>query len=327
MMGKEPAPLGRPTRGLRRRVRHDLTALGGVLLGYMLLAYVAVPAWWRHHTSGVDLADEPTVTHTRDGIPGDPVNVALVGTRAEVVHALVAAGWYPADPTTLRSSLRIGKSVLFRRPYVTAPVSNLYLLGRRQDLAFELPEGKSPKDRHHVRFWRSQTVDDQDRPYWLGAATYDLDVGLSHRTGQITHHIGADVDAERDKLIANLQRAGQLTAVWRVPGVGPTSHGRNGGGDLYHTDGYRVVGVLIPGSTLLAPGQSQAAGPASCYRMRRDRARLAGCGLGSLCEHISRRAFMACSAVCHGPRPCSSAGGRPLAFSRMVQPTPSGRTS
>ena len=33
-----------------------------------------------------------------------------------------------------------------------------------------------------------------------GGATFDERVGLSHTTGQITHHIAPDVDTERDHL-------------------------------------------------------------------------------------------------------------------------------
>ncbi len=47
-------------------------------------------------------------------------------------------------------------------------------------------------------------------PLWLGSASFDKGVGLSHDTGQITHHIGPDVDAERDNLIADLEKAGWL---------------------------------------------------------------------------------------------------------------------
>jgi hypothetical protein len=47
----------------------------------------------------------------------------------------------------------------------------------------------------------------------MGAATYDVRVGFSHTTGQITHHIAPDVDAERDQVMRGLQRAGWLNRV------------------------------------------------------------------------------------------------------------------
>ena len=53
----------------------------------------------------------------------------------------------------------------------------------------------------------------QGRPLWIGSATYDERVGLSHTTGQITHHIAADVDAERDHLFDDLKKTGDLADV------------------------------------------------------------------------------------------------------------------
>ena len=72
-------------------------------------------------------------TQTNQGIPGDPMNVGVVGSLADVIQAIHAAGWYPADPITLRSSIAIIGSVIFHRPYENAPVSNLYYDHRRED--------------------------------------------------------------------------------------------------------------------------------------------------------------------------------------------------
>jgi hypothetical protein len=38
-------------------------------------------------------------------------------------------------------------------------------------------------------------------------------VGFSHTTGQMTHHIAPEVDAERDRLLQTLQQAGQVGQV------------------------------------------------------------------------------------------------------------------
>jgi hypothetical protein len=148
-----------------------------------------------------------------------------------------AAGWYPADPVTLRSSIEIAGSVILDRPYRDAPVSPLYYLGRREDLAFEKPVGNSADHRHHVRFWKVLDQGEEKRPVWLGDATFDRSVGVSHYTGAITHHIGADIDAERQLLATDLEAAGMVQAKYQVTGIGPTLAGRNGGGDLYYTDG------------------------------------------------------------------------------------------
>jgi hypothetical protein len=216
--------------------RYLLFALS-VLIAYTLLAYVALPAMWTHYEHQKRLADLPMVTLTAQGIPGDPINTGLVGDNADVLCAMRAAGWFPADPVTLRSSIEIVGSVLLDRPYPDAPVSPLFYLGRREELAFEKPDGDSADQRHHVRFWKVLKQGEEQRPVWLGAVTFDRSVGISRYTGAITHHISADIDAERKLLATDLEAAGMVDARYQVTGVGPTVDGRNGGGDLYYTDG------------------------------------------------------------------------------------------
>ena len=64
---------------------------------YFLVAYVALPRLWTHYEHEPGLEGRPMVTVTADGIPGDPLNVGLVGSKEEAIRALAAAGWYPAD--------------------------------------------------------------------------------------------------------------------------------------------------------------------------------------------------------------------------------------
>ncbi len=157
---------------------------------------------------------------------------------------MVEAHWYPADPLTLKSCLEIAEATVLKRSYDDAPVSNLFLFGRREDLAFEKPVGKNPRARHHVRFWLAATTDEEGRTAWIGAATYDKSVGFSHRTGQITHHTAADIDDERDFLFFDLEQTGGLVSIDIVDGFHTELVGKNGGGDPWHTDGRLFVGVI-----------------------------------------------------------------------------------
>jgi hypothetical protein len=135
---------------------------------------------------------------------------------------------------------------LLHRQYTDAPVSNLFYDGRQQDLAFEKPVGGSADERHHVRLWMILKEGAEQRPVWLGSATFDRGVGISRYTGQITHHIAANIDAERDLVIAELSRALVLMQTYQISGIGPTINGRNGEGDYYFTDGEITVGVICP---------------------------------------------------------------------------------
>jgi hypothetical protein len=228
-----------------RHLVHAAIVLGvlavGMGLTYFATAYEFVPSAWRfveHRHPALDTVG--TRAFTSVGIPGDPLNVAFVGSEEALQRAMLDAGWYPADPITLRSSLRIAIDSVGHKPYPDAPVSDLFVNGKRQDLAFEQAEGNNPSKRHHVRFWLTSTRDALDRPMWIGAATFDAGVGLSHTTGQITHHIAAEVDRERDKLVGDLQRLGEIAIKWIDP-FQPVREGRNGGGDRFVTDGKLVV--------------------------------------------------------------------------------------
>ena len=107
-----------------RWIKYTLAISSGLVLGYGVLAYLVLPAIWQHYEHNPKLATSPKVTRTAEGIPGDPLNLGLVGTRSEVVQALLSAGWYPADPITVKTSVGIARSVLFKHAYPTAPVSN-----------------------------------------------------------------------------------------------------------------------------------------------------------------------------------------------------------
>jgi hypothetical protein len=72
-------------------------------------------------------------------------------------------------------------------------------------------------------------------------------VTLSRDTGQVTHRIAANVDAERLRLIGELNDAHMVTSIYQMKGIGPTLNGRNGEGDPYYTDGEIWVARLVIG--------------------------------------------------------------------------------
>lgn len=212
---------------------------------YLLLSYNILPGYWKHYERHHSLETAPKTTTTKEGIPGDPINIGLVGTSSDVINSLTIAGWYQAVHGNVSTIAKEVESIIVNKPDLKAPVSNLYLFGRKEDIAFEQPVSKSPRQRHHVRFWQSDKYGIDGTSLWLGAATYDRSVGLSKFTGQITHHINSDVDEERDKLIDDLNRTGQVTKLYQVTGTGPVINGKNGCGDRYYSDGELSIAVLV----------------------------------------------------------------------------------
>jgi hypothetical protein len=231
-------------RGPKRR---SLTILATIITCYVAVGYLILPATWTRIEREPGLAKRSYVTATAQGIPGDPINVGMIGTGEDLARAFNAAGWYPADPVTLRSSVEIIGSVLLDRAYKTAPVSPLFYEGRRQDLAFEKEFGASADRRQHVRLWKVLESGSDGEPVWLGSVTFDSGVTLSRDTGQVTHRIAPNVDEERGRLIDELNNARRVSALYQMQGIGPTLNGRNGEGDPYYTDGEIWVARLVRG--------------------------------------------------------------------------------
>ena len=145
----------------------------------------------------------PSFTVTGDGLPGDPVNLALIGTLPQLRAAFAALGWLEADRLGLASSWGMVRAFVLNSPYPTAPFSTLYLFGRGQDIGFQKAIDDSPRKRHHIRFWALELARAQntwgaadfwlntDRPpddarvIWVGAGTRDTGLSLTKLSFQI----------------------------------------------------------------------------------------------------------------------------------------------
>lgn len=209
----------------------SLIVLFGMILLWLVLAYGELPHLWSKHEHKKIGRREEIISYTSQDIPADPINLRLVASSKSIDCAFRRAGWSLADPLSVRSGAGIVGSVLLRRSYPQAPVSSLYFQDRLQDLAYEKDEGRSAHRRHHVRLW--QIGPNQ----WVGAATYDRGVGLALFTLQVTHHIGPNVDAERDAVGGLLERSGAHYLGSQSSRIGRGKWRRNGGGDRYITDG------------------------------------------------------------------------------------------
>ena len=202
-----------------------------LLLIWFGIAYGGLPRLWSHHEHKRIGSRDEIVSYTAQDIPADPINLRLQGSELEIACTFDRAGWTKADDVSVQSAVKIAASVLLGHAYPDAPVSSLYFHDHVQDLAFQKDEGRSADRRHHVRLWRVAPDD------WLAAATYDRGVGLSLFTLQITHHIGRDVDAERDRVAKLIVSSGGTPIGSASSRLRPGEWHRNGGGDRYRTDG------------------------------------------------------------------------------------------
>lgn len=231
------------------------------ILFWGVLAYLVLPRLHRILTSMYVPDYFIGRARTSDGLLGDPINLAVMGTEAQLHEAMTRAGWIRADAVTLASSWHIITSTILRRSYDEAPVSPLLLFGHQQDLAYQQEVAGNPAKRHHVRFWRCPDgwlLPGGHRADWMAAGTFDRAVGFSLFTLQVTHKIDAETDVERDHIVQTLQAGGPGIQVSVLEDFATGYHSRNGGGDTIVTDGDLPVVDL---SGVNVPADGNALGP------------------------------------------------------------------
>ncbi len=212
----------------------------------------------REASASVSSSATPLTTVNRHGMAGDPINMQILGTAGQIGAAFASAGWYRADEIDFVTSVRISADSIFGRAYSTAPVSNLYLYGRKEDMAFERP-GHNVRVRDHIRIWNTGHSGSDGRPTWIGSATKDTKVELSRTNHLPTHCIDSDLDAERNLVVSELAQTGYIVGEATRPGFGKETHGKNGGGDPYFTDGQ--VAVLTLANVWTSPIATQVRSP------------------------------------------------------------------
>lgn len=194
-----------------------------VFITYTLAAYILVPALIRLFRAVYPARHLPLYCVTPDGFASDPLNIGIIGTRRQLIMAMEKGGWYVADPHRFQYLIRVLVGTLIDWTYNNAPVSSLYLFGRKQDIAFEIPIKGGGWARHHVRFWAT-TYDESrrisvkkihwhhrkahvqgDNLLWVGAASLDVGFGFIRHNLQITHSIAPDTNAEREMIVEQLK--------------------------------------------------------------------------------------------------------------------------
>ncbi len=227
---------------------------------YGIGAYVILPRVVRMGLKIAKRRRVPRYTITGDGLPGDPVNLVLIGTLEQLRAAFATVGWSEADRLSLKSSIGMARSFVLNTPYPTAPFSTLYLFGRGQDIGFQKAIDDSPRKRHHVRFWalslayarttvgtpgfwlNTDRPPDDERVLWVGAGTKDTGFALTKMTFQITHATDSDTNTERAHIMDELKKGeviGDVTS-YRTGDQLVTEHVNR-----YITDGDVAVATLV----------------------------------------------------------------------------------
>jgi hypothetical protein len=179
---------------------------------------------------------------------GDPLNIVLVGKAPDVLNSLSRSGWSFTHRIDFRTVRREIGAAVAGSAYPVAPVSSLYVFGRKQDVALQRAR-RSIAQRNHMRLWQAP-FRFEGRPVWVGQISRDIGVKVTPKSPTLTTHvIDPEIDTTREYLLHSLVAQGFVERFGFVKGsaFATPAHPRvNLTGDPYHSDGMRLVIMLAP---------------------------------------------------------------------------------
>ncbi len=197
-------------------------------------AYAADDFEWQEFSHAI-----PTRSTTTTQASADLINLAIVGSREQVVTAFHDAGWVNSDTFTRHAFMRDFYAFLNDSGYPQEPMRPFLLNGNPADMKWQKSLNSYAR-RDHLRMWE-WTDPTTGKTAWLSASTHDTGAALSLKYRQFVHHISPDIDEERSKVIRDLTAAGCVQSVHMIarPGVPTMTQSYNG--DPVRTDGSLAV--------------------------------------------------------------------------------------
>ncbi len=184
----------------------------------------------------------PCCATTADGTgTEDPLNFVLLGEGRHALASLLRAGWKVTEVLDRRSAFLLFYSYFFDEEYLHAPISSVYLFGRRQDLALQKTR-ETARERNHLRIWLTP-LRFQGQPVWIGQISRDIGLSYSLRSF-LGHVVDPDVDEARDYLVHDLFQTQGMSRFGWVAGVGaapPSAPRHMTDGTPFYTNGLRAV--------------------------------------------------------------------------------------
>ncbi len=183
------------------------------------------------------------VTDKNGSRNGDPLNLVVVGGLDDAFPAFARRGWRPTEEKWSGSINKMVTAALAGERYAYAPVGDLYMFDRAQDLALQKARDNIHQ-RNHLRLWLSP-MRYRGKQVWVGQISRDIGSRLTiHSSTLTTHKIDPDVDEARSALAQDMAYSENLAKVGYVKGVGAAPQSAPRGNlttDPYYTDGLRVV--------------------------------------------------------------------------------------
>ncbi|MCL4417351.1 MAG: LssY C-terminal domain-containing protein, partial [Actinobacteria bacterium] len=172
-------------------------------------------------------------SETLSGKNQEPMSFLIIAqSDIQLEDFFKKSGWFAADYFNRYSVARMIVAGLLDQSYPTNVITPSFWNNRVHDFGFQKPSKRnSIKERHHVRFWKTNIYTRDGKRLYVGTASYDTDIKW-----YITHKIDPNIDKEREYLFKDLLKSGLIKSYQKIQFVKPTK-GKNFTGDAFFTDG------------------------------------------------------------------------------------------
>ena len=183
----------------------------------------------------------PKVSESISSIPAEPINIILVSNRDTLDKAFINSGWYLLDEPSIKSYTKIITSLISKQSYPQTPGLPVFWDTLPSPFSYGLPTSpNSISSRHHIHFWDTNFVTENNESIWVGTAHFDEDIKKKFKITLPFHTTQLIVDEERENIKTTLENSGYLKSFEKINLTG-LLYGTKKSGNSFLTDGQAYI--------------------------------------------------------------------------------------
>jgi len=183
----------------------------------------------------------PKVSESISSVPAEPINIIVVSDRNTLNQAFINSGWYLLDGPGFKSYTKIITSLITKKPYPQTPGLPVFWDTQPSPFSYGLPTSpNSISSRHHIHFWDTNFVTENNKSVWVGTAHFDEEIKKKFKITLPFHITELIVDEERENIKSILENNGYLQDFEKINLTG-LLYGTKKSGNSFLTDGQAYI--------------------------------------------------------------------------------------
>jgi undecaprenyl-diphosphatase len=183
----------------------------------------------------------PKVSESITGLPAEPINIIVVGSREALNQAFTGSGWYLLDQLSFKTSLEIINAVIKNQSYPKTPGLPVFWDTQPNEFGFGKPTPENlASSRHHIHFWETPFITSDGQSIWVGTAHFDEAIKKKFNIILPIHTTNMMVDNEREYVKSELEKNNFIKSSEEINLTG-LLYGSKKSGNNFLTDGQAYI--------------------------------------------------------------------------------------